>query len=119
MQEEFLSKGLTICDKVFVDSLLRGEDVHHGDFSNSLEFVNVNTQVRSIKDILDDGLQRFSNRLGLLIELGCVVTWLREVSNISRVFLKVLGISGPMNTNFLPFCLILGFNKLIILCADR
>lgn len=34
------------------------------------------------------------------------------------MFLKVLGISGPMNTNFLPFCLILGFNKLIILGAD-
>ena len=76
MQEELLCKGLTICDEVFVNSLLRGENVHHGDFSNCLEFVNVNTQVRGIKDILDDGFQRFANRLGLLIKLSCVIAWL-------------------------------------------
>jgi hypothetical protein len=76
MQEKLLCKGLTVCNEVFVDSLLRGENVHHGDFSNCLEFVNVNTQVRGIKDILDYSLQRFSNRLGLFIKLGCVIAWL-------------------------------------------
>jgi len=76
MQEELLCEGFTICDEVFVDSLLRSEDVHHGDFSNRLEFVNVNTQVRGIKDILDDCFQRFANRLRLFIEFSCVVAWL-------------------------------------------
>jgi hypothetical protein len=75
MQEELLCKDLALCDEVFVDSLLRSEDVHHGDFSNCLEFVNVNTQVRGIKDILDYGFQRFANRLGLLIKFSCIVTW--------------------------------------------
>jgi hypothetical protein len=76
MQEELLSKGLAVRDEVFVDTLLRGEDVHHGNFSDRLEFVDVHTQVRGIKDILDYGLQRLTNRLGLLIELGCVEPWL-------------------------------------------
>ena len=63
MQEELLSKGLAVRDEVFVDTLLRGEDVHHGNFSDRLEFVDVHTQVRGIKDILDYGLQRLTNRL--------------------------------------------------------
>ena len=61
VQEELLCKCLAVCDKVFVNALLRGEDVHHGDFGDRLEFVDVHTEVRGIKDILDYGLKRLPN----------------------------------------------------------
>ena len=61
VQEELLCKCLAVCDKVFVNALLRGEDVHHGDFGDRLECVDVHTEVRGIKDILDYGLKRLPN----------------------------------------------------------